>query len=167
MACGPTPRSTRTRNLIAGVRPHRVTSWPLHALLSGLACLGSAVAAVADETADARLSKLRQAGVVSCQPALPYFCENVHVRCSGRTSVPTFPFRLRVAGSTGSLEPASAAEEVQRLYQNAAVEWSKDDDYVVLSPRASNGYLKVLSDGKYIFRLYVQSVGVMSLGYCK
>lgn len=144
-----------------------VTSWPLHVLLSGVACLVSAVAAVADESADAPLSKLRQAGVVTCRPALPYFCENVHVRCSGRTSVPTFPFRLRVTGSTGSLEPASAAEEVELQYENAIVEWSRDDDYVVLSPRASNGYLKILSDGKYIFRHYVQSVGVMSLGYCK
>jgi hypothetical protein len=144
-----------------------VTSWPLHDLLSGIACLCPAVAAAADETADAPLSKLRQAGVVSCQPALPYFCENVHVRCSGRTPVPAGPFRLRVAGSTGSLEPAPAAEEVRLQYENAIVEWSRDDDYVVLSPRASNGYLKVLSDGKYIFRRYVQSVGVMSLGYCK
>jgi hypothetical protein len=136
-------------------------------LFSGVACLGSAVAALADDTADAPLSTLRQGGVVSCQPKLPYFCENVHVRCSGRTSVATFPFRLRVTGNAGSLEVASAAEEVQRKYENAIVEWIKDDGYVLLSPKASNGYLKVFSDGKYVFRHYVRNVGVMSLGYCK
>jgi hypothetical protein len=113
------------------------------------------------------LLKLRQGGAVSCQPTLPYFCENVHVRCSRRTSVATFPFELRVTGITGTLEAAPAAEEVQRQYENAVVEWSKDGDYVLLAPTASNGYLKVLSDGKYIFRHYVQNAGVMSLGHCK
>jgi hypothetical protein len=98
---------------------------------------------------------------------LPYFCENIHVRCSRRTSVPTFPFRLRVTASVGSLEPASAAEDVQPRYANTIVEWDKDDDHVLLLPKASNGYLKVFSDGKYIFRHYVQDAGVMSLGYCK
>jgi len=91
----------------------------------------------------------------------------MHVRCSGRTTVPITPFKLRVAGGTGSLELAAAAEDVQRLYENAAVDWSKDDDYVLLSPRGSNGYLKLLSDGKFVFRYYIQSVGVMSLGSCK
>lgn len=136
-------------------------------LLVGVACLGSTAAAVASVTDDDVLLKLRQGGAVSCQPTLRYFCENVHVRCSGRTSVPTFSFELRVKGSTGTLEPASAAEEFQRLYENAIVEWDKDDDYVLLAPRASNGYLKVLADGKYIFRHYVQNAGVMSLGHCK
>ena len=144
-----------------------MTSRPLHALLAVVACLGSAVAAVADETAGAPLSTLRQGGVVSCQPTLPYFCENIHVRCSRRTSVPTFPFRLRLAASTSSLELESAAEEVQTRYANTIVEWSKDDEYVLLLPKASNGYLKVFADGKYIFRHYVQDAGVMSLGYCK
>ena len=136
-------------------------------LLLGVACLGSTAAAVASATDDDVLLKLRQGGALSCQPTLRYFCENVHVRCIGRTSVPTFPFELRVTGVTGTLEAASAAEEVQRQYENAVVEWSKEGDYVLLVPTASNGYLKVLSDGKYIFRHYVQNAGVMSLGHCK
>lgn len=136
-------------------------------LLVGVACLGSTAAAVASASNDDVLLKLRQGGAVSCQPTLRYFCENVHVRCSRRTSVPTFSFELRVTGVTGTLEPASAAEEVQRQHEYAVVEWSKDDDYVLLAPKASNGYLKVLSDGKYIFRHYVQNAGVMSLGHCR
>jgi hypothetical protein len=135
-------------------------------LLSVAACLGPAAAA-ADEATESALLQLRKAGVVSCQPVLPYFCENMHVRCSGRTSVAISPFTLRVAGGTGSLELAPVAEDVQRLYANAAVDWSKDDDYVLLSPRGSNGYLKLLSDGRFVFRYYIQSVGVMSLGSCK
>lgn len=136
-------------------------------LLAGLACLASAAAAAASATPDDVLSKLRQGGAVSCRPTLRYFCENVHVRCSGRSSVPTFSFELRVTGSAGTLQAASAAEEIQRLYENAIVEWDKENDYVLLAPKASNGYLKLRSDGKYVFRHYVQSIGVMSLGRCK
>ena len=139
----------------------------LHLLVSGFAWLGANAAGAANETADAALLKLRQAGEVSCQPTLPYFCENMHVRCSGQTSVPTFEFMLRATSSTGSLELATTSEEFQQRYENANVEWDKDGGYVLLWPKAANGYVKLLSDGRYVFRHYIQSRGVMSLGQCK
>jgi len=144
-----------------------VTLRTLHLLVSGIAWLGTNGAAVANETAVATLLKLRQAGEVSCQPTLPHFCENMHVRCSGQTSVPTFEFMLRTTSSTGSLELATTSEEFQQRYENANVEWDKDSGYVLLWPKATNGYVKLLSDGRYVFRHYIQSRGVMSLGQCK
>jgi len=129
--------------------------------------LGIHGAAAADETAGAALFKLRQAGELSCRPTLPYFCENMHVRCSGRTSVPTFAFVLPTVGSTGALELTTTAEEFQRQYENANVEWDQDGGYLMLWPKATNGYVKLLADGKYVFRHYIQSRGVMSLGHCK
>ena len=144
-----------------------MTSRALRLPLLVLACLGVAGAALAAETADAVLLKLRQGGKVSCQTTAPFFCENVHVRCSGRTSVRTFRFDLRATGRAGSLELVTAAEEFQRRYENADVEWDKDGDYVLLQPKAEKGYLKLLADGRYVFRHYMKDVGVMSLGSCK
>lgn len=91
----------------------------------------------------------------------------MHVRCSGQTSVATFEFTLRATGNTGTVELVTAAAEFQQRYENADVEWDKDGGYVLLSPKAANGYVKLLADGKYVFRHYIQSTGVMSLGQCK
>lgn len=129
------------------------------------AWLGLAGAAPAAAAADAPLLKLRQGGEVSCRAKEPVFCENVHVRCSGRTSVRTFPFALRAAA--GTVELVSAAQAFQRRYQDASVEWDKDGTYVLLQPKRTNGYLKLLADGQYVFRHYIGSVGVMSLGTCR
>jgi len=147
--------------------PRTVTLRTLHLLVLCSAMLGAHAAAAASETADATLRNLRQAGEVSCQPTEPHFCENVHVRCSGRTSVPTFAFKLRTTGGTGALELTTTSEEFQRQYENANVEWDKDGGYAMLWPKTANGYVKLLADGKYVFRHYIQSRGVMSLGHCK
>jgi hypothetical protein len=123
------------------------------------------VAAFPAGAADDALRTLRQGGEVSCRSPEPFFCENVHVRCAGRTSVPAVPFVLRAAA--GSIELVSEAPEVQRTYQDAKVEWGEGGSYVLLMPRGANGYVKLLADGKYVFRHYIGSLGVMSLGTCR
>ncbi len=142
-----------------------MTSRTRQVLVPVVAWLGLAGAAPAAETADTPLRKLRQGGEVSCQAKEPVFCENVHVRCSGRTSVRTFPFALRAAA--GTIELVTATPEFQRGYQDASVEWDNDGTYVLLQPKRTNGYVKLLADGKYVFRHYIGSVGVMSLGTCR
>lgn len=139
----------------------------LHLLLFGIAWLSSSGDVVADEADVAAFFARRQAGEVACTPTLPYFCENMHVRCAGRTTVPTFEFKLRTTASAGPVQLLAASEEFQKIYENADVEWGKDGDYVLLSPKAAKGYVKLVSDGKYVFRHYLQSVGVMSLGHCR
>lgn len=123
------------------------------------------VAGAAAGAAQGPLATLRQDGEVSCRPAEPYFCENVHVRCAGRTVVRTFPFALRSAA--GSVALVSEAAEFQQRYENAGVQWDKDGTYVLLQPRGAPGYVKLFADGKYVFRHYLQGVGVMSLGHCR
>lgn len=134
---------------------------------SGAVFLCAVGAAGASESADSVLLRLRHGGEVSCRPTLPYFCENMHVRCSGQTSVPAFPFRLRTTGGAATLELAAAAEDLHREYQDAILEWASDGSHVLLWPRGASGYVKLGSDGKYVFRHYIQSRGVMSLGSCK
>jgi hypothetical protein len=136
-----------------------VTLRTLHALAWTVPWLAVAAAA------DAPLDTLRQGGEVSCRSPEPFFCENVHVRCAGRTAVETFPFALRAA--SGSVELVTAAQEFQRTYQDAKVEWGEGGSYVLLMPRGANGYVKLLADGKYVFRHYIGSLGVMSLGTCR
>lgn len=138
-----------------------------HLLAAGIAWLATASPAAANETGAAALLKLRQGGDLLCQPVLPHFCENLHVRCSGQTTVPTFEFRLRNATSLGSLQHTTTSEDFQHQYESPNVEWDKGGSYVLLSPKASNGYVKLHSDGKYVFRHYIQGLGVMSLGHCK
>jgi len=120
-----------------------------------------ATAAAADDP----LLTLRQGGALSCRSPEPFFCENVHVRCAGRTAVQTFPFVLRSAA--GSVALVSEASEFQRRYENADVEWDQEGAYVLLQPKGAPGYVKLLADGKYVFRHYVQGRGMMSLGRCE
>lgn len=132
--------------------------------MRALLALVSVVAFPAGAAGDPLLT-LRQGGEVACRSPEPFFCENVHVRCAGRTSVPAVPFVLRAAAS--SVELVSEAQEVQRTYRGARVEWDEEGTYVLLLPRQANGYVKLLADGKYVFRHYIGSLGVMSLGACR
>ena len=131
----------------------------------GRAALLLSFVATAVAAADDPLQTLRQGGEVSCRSEEPFFCENVHVRCAGRTTVPTFPFVLRSAA--GSVELVTEASEFQQRYAHAAVSWDEDGTYVLLQPKGAPGYVKLLAGGKYVFRHYRQGAGVMSLGRCR
>jgi hypothetical protein len=148
-------------------RPHAVASQTRYLLAAGTVWLAPVGAAAVNETDAGVLLRLRQAAEVSCQPTLPYFCENMHVRCSGQTSLPAFQFKVRTTSGAASLELTAAPEDFQQRYEGANVEWAVDGSYVLLWPKATNGYVKLLPDGKYVFRHYIQGLGVMSLGQCK
>ena len=107
-----------------------------------------------------------QAVTVHCEPALPFFCRNIHVACSGRTEVRTFPFKLRANSGRGWIEPTSETSAIQKPYENASVDWGKESTYVILRPQGRDGYIKLLANGNYSFRHYLQEVGIMSHGHC-
>jgi len=155
------------RAVVSGQRAALPAARALHLLVPGAVWLCIHGSAAASDPVDAAFARLQEGGEVSCQPTLPYFCENMHVKCVGQTPVATFQFRLRGASGTGSVELVTASEEFERRYENAHVEWDKDGGYVLLVPRGASGYLKVLADAKYVFRHYIQSRGVMSLGACR
>jgi Protein of unknown function (DUF3617) len=112
------------------------------------------------------LAKLAQTGEAFCQPTQPAFCSNMHVSCSGQTSIKTFPFKLRANISHGTMESAREPEGLQIQYENARVEWDPEGTYVILFPHRASGYIKLLSDGTYSFRHYSQHNAVMSIGRC-
>jgi hypothetical protein len=112
------------------------------------------------------VSKLKREGRIACEPYVPYFCVNMHVSCAGKTTVPTFPFSLRVTAAGVALDAPPSAEAFVEEYAGARVEWSNDHLYVIVRPARSSGYLKLVQDGTYVFRHYPQHEGIMSLGTC-
>jgi hypothetical protein len=129
-----------------------------------LATPGFAAAPAA--TANA-VTKLAQTGELSCEPALPHFCRNIHVGCAGRLALQTFPFTLRANQSHGWIDPKTDAGEPAAPYRNSSVHWQADGAYVILRPNASDGYIRVLADGTYSFRHYQNGAAAMSYGRCQ
>jgi hypothetical protein len=157
----------RRRPLIANVRLPSVTLRTFWKLALAAASTAASINAISTEAEPAPILKLRQGGELSCEPALPHFCENVHVRCAGQTTAATFSFKLRAVPDSKSVALVAEDEGDQRNYVGASSEWADDNSYLLLSPRSANGYVKLSSDGKYVFRHYIQARGVMSLGRCK
>jgi hypothetical protein len=143
-----------------------VTSRRRRALL-GLACLAATCLAEAGDARPSPIEKLAQAGEISCQPALPVFCANIHVACSGPTDRKAFPFRLRASRTQGSLETDADTAGVAEQYANGRVEWDGAKAYVIVRPREANGYVKLLADGTYSFRHYSRHAATMSRGHCR
>ena len=135
--------------------------------MTGLALAGATgFAAAAGDTVQGAVATLRRSGEVMCQPALPVFCYNIHVSCSGPTTTPAFPFTLRAARDDGSIESSADTSGIAADYQRGRVEWDDEGAYVILRPQHAAGYIKVLADGSYSFRHYTPSGGTMSRGQC-
>ena len=112
------------------------------------------------------VTRLKRHGQVTCEPNGDYFCANMHVSCAGRTTVPTFPFSIRVTPAGIALEAPHGAEAFAEQYAGAEVEWGREDHHVIIRPARAGGYIQLFQDGKYVFRHYPNAEGVMSRGSC-
>ena len=135
------------------------------AVTSGLLLVAAGLAH-AQAPADA-VATLRRSGELRCEPLWPQFCANVHVTCTGHTSIAARPFRVLAAGAMVHIDATPADDNVLKPYAKARVEWDPQGAYVLLSPELGNGYFKLQADGRYSIRHYVQSQGVMSIGSCR
>lgn len=104
---------------------------------------------------------------IACEPSHPFFCLNIHAGCAGRTETATFAFRLHAAGGRGWIESAADTPDVRQLYENGRAEWGGEDTRVIVRPNRGPGYIRLLPDGKYIFRYYRGASGIMSYGQCR
>lgn len=138
---------------------------PVVLVLAFLLAVARAVAPASAQAPDA-LSKLGRGERVACAPAFPYFCLNIHVSCAGRTDVPAFAFGLRIAPGGAALDAPAGAEAFAEQYAGGRADWSPEEGYVVVRPAHAGGYIKLFQDGRYVFRHYRQSEGVMSRGTC-
>lgn len=132
-----------------------------------LACALSIAAGLA-HAGDAPLAAALRARAVAvhCRPALPFFCANIHVGCSGRTELKTFAFELQAQSDRARIESAAASAGIWAPYENARAQWDPEAAYVILRPRGTRGYIKLLAGGRYSFRHYAQDTGLMSHGHC-
>lgn len=143
-----------------------MTSSRAHSLVVGLALFGSPGFATEGGAPQTAIAKLAQTGEVFCRPSQPYFCGNMHVSCSGQTSIETFSFTLKANRSRGTIESASGTASLATQYADGRIEWDREGKYVILLPSLASGYIKLLADGTYSFRHYAQDTGVMSIGRC-
>jgi hypothetical protein len=104
---------------------------------------------------------------LSCEPMLPYFCENMHVSCAGRTTIAALPFKLRMAPGINYVALVCEDQDSQGKYAGASHEWAEDGNSLLFSPRNASGYIKLLKNGSYALRHYIVGRGVMSLGQCR
>lgn len=132
-------------------------------------CCGWAAAALAaaDDGARSVVAKLAQAGEVSCQPAHPVFCANIHVSCALPSAIPTFAFKLRAKGESAFIESATDTAGIVPLYERGRAEWDAQDGSVIVWPREGPGYIKLAADGRYSFRYYGPQAATMSRGQCR
>lgn len=109
--------------------------------------------------ADNMVSELLNSGTVTCQPALPYFCENIHVGCSGRSKVPASPFKITVNGDLAQI----TLSDLRRAGNFNGVD---DDGAVVFRLHPTQDYIKLLPSGEFNYRHYVKRGALMSYGEC-
>ena len=120
---------------------------------------------VAGATPDPVIERLARKETVYCRPAIDVYCRNIHVSCSGRSTIPTAPFEARIRDGRARLEQdagtPSAVDEAR------PVEWAEDRSSVIVRLRPAPGYLKILSDGTYSQRIYLRETAYMSYGRCE
>lgn len=98
---------------------------------------------------------------------MPVFCSNIHVSCAGPSTLRTFPFDLRATRTEGWIESAFDPTGMAKRYAPASIEWHEAGEYVLLRPKETNGYVKLLADGSYSFRHYEKETATMSRGHCR
>jgi hypothetical protein len=102
---------------------------------------------------------------VECEPTVPFFCMNIHAGCAGRTDLPAPQFKLNADAGRGWIE--SADTDMRDLYANGRAEWNECETRVLVRPERGQGYIRLLVDGRYVFRYYRADTGIMSYGNCR
>lgn len=93
-----------------------------------------------------------------CRPALPYFCGNIHVSCSGATTLPTRRFVLSVAGTSARVDFAGAPAPVRGT--------ASGEHDLVVRLEGGRDWIRIHADGRYSHRVYRERGPVMSRGTC-
>ena len=111
-------------------------------------------------------AELARRGTATCVPARAFFCENIHVGCSGRSTIPTVSFDIAIKGEHAWLKQTADTGEPTMAPRSGPIEWENDDAYVIVWLRPRPDYLKISSDGRYSFRHTSRGTAIMSNGTC-
>ncbi len=96
--------------------------------------------------------------IYACKPALPVFCRNIHVSCSGKTTIPASPFEVFITGSSAYVAFGKSKERI------AGSVTGRGDRVVRLSQ--SRDWIRIQTDGRYSHRIYRDGRAAMSYGVC-
>jgi len=147
--------------MVDGVK-NRVFSVAL--VILSMTALPTATVAAQETVTD----ELARNGAVTCQPTLDHFCRNIHVGCSGRSSIPSFTFDVTISGDRASLKQKTPVESPQGPPpRSGPVSWADGNGYAIVWLRPTPDYLKIVADGSYIFRHYSGGTAYMSYGKCR
>ena len=94
----------------------------------------------------------------ACKPALPVFCRNIHVSCSGKTTIPASPFEIFITGSSAYVAFGKSMERIGGSVTG------RGDRVVRLSQ--SRDWIRIQTDGRYSHRIYRDGHAAMSYGVC-
>jgi len=92
-------------------------------------------------------------------PALPKFCANIHVGCSGRSRVATSPFKVVVRrGRSHVTFPDGTGWPVNATQSGGDL---------ILRPENSRNWIRIAADGRFSQRIYRNGAALMSRGICR
>jgi len=94
----------------------------------------------------------------ACKPALPVFCRNIHVSCSGKTTIPTSPFEIFLTGSSAYVVFGKSGKQIADSVTGSG------DRVVRLSQ--SRDWIRIRTNGRYSHRTYRDGHAAMSYGLC-
>ena len=95
---------------------------------------------------------------LTCMPAYPYFCANIHVGCAGRSRIPAPVLTL------------TRKDQALHIDVQDGTTWQADatgSEDLVIKLDAQNSYLRLASDGRYNIRIYRNGRAWMSHGRCR
>ena len=97
---------------------------------------------------------LLAAAMLSCVPALPFYCANIHIGCAGRTRIETEAFEV----SDQSVHFQGG--EVWHVQTNP------DRQAKILRRIDHNDWIRIESDGRFSLRRY-ETNAMMTHGVCR
>ncbi|MEM1299571.1 MAG: hypothetical protein AAGH68_09855 [Pseudomonadota bacterium] len=92
--------------------------------------------------------------LLSCVPALPFYCGNIHVGCAGRTRVQTQAFTV----SDGDVRFEDGGKWVIRE--------TRDRDARIFWREGARDWIRIEADGRFSLRRYIRGRAAMTRGRC-
>lgn len=95
----------------------------------------------------------------TCRPALPFFCRNVHVSCSGVTAIRTSVFKVQVFAEDASVHFAGKPSP-----DAAGISRGKD---LIIRLTGTKDWIRIEPGNRYSHRIYRGGRAAMSYGVCE
>ena len=97
--------------------------------------------------------------VSKCQPLFPVFCQNIHIGCTGHTTLQAVGFSVTLSGQQALVRFDNG--------DRAAAEMTVTNGEKILRFHGSQNWIRIETDGRYSHRVYRDKGALMSLGQCQ